>query len=92
MYYSLAKARGDTVQQDIAEMVVGHLGTDIESIHMFRVFFVNTSLYEIANVIKHPVRLIVVALVFPNDVLDLFLHSISLLVTFLPFQYFIFCT
>ena len=38
MCHGLAEARGDTVQDDIDEVVVSYLGIDIESIDIMQVF------------------------------------------------------
>ena len=86
MCHGLAEARGDTVQADIDEVMVGHLGVDIECINIVQVFLDSTCLFEITNLIKGSVRLIVVAIVLPNGVLDFRPNIKPVLVRFPPFQ------
>ena len=43
MCHGLAEARGDPVQDDIDEVMVGHLGIDIESINIIQVFLNSTN-------------------------------------------------
>ena len=38
----MVEARSDTIQDDIAQVVVGHLGIDIESIDIVQVFLDST--------------------------------------------------
>ena len=66
MCHGLADARGDPVQDDIDEVMVGHLGIDFESINIIQVFLNSTYLFKITDLVKSPVWLIVVAIVFPN--------------------------
>ena len=90
--HSLAEARGDTIQDDIDQVVVGQLGIDIVPINIVPVFLDGTCLLEIPDLIKSPVWLIVVAIVFLNSILDLFLSIEPMLVGFPPFQCISFCT
>ena len=92
MCHGLAEARGDTVEDDINEVMVSHLGVGIESIDIIQVFLDSTWLFEIADLVKSPVWLIVVAIVFPNDFLDFFSSIEPMLVGFPPFQYISYCT
>ena len=91
MCHGLAEARSDTVQDDVNELVICHLGTHIESIDIIQVFLHSTCVLEITYVVKSPVWLIVVAIVFPNGVLDFFSGNIPVAVSFPPFQCFTFC-
>ena len=69
--YSLAEARGDTLQEDVDWVVVSHLGTDIESSNILQVLLDSTGLLDIPNLIKSPVQHIVVAIVHPDGLPDL---------------------
>ena len=92
MCHGLAEARRDTVQDDIDEVVVRHLGIDIESIDIIQVFLYSTCLFEITYLVKSPVWLIVVAIVFPNGDCD-FHPSIEPMLVRLPLvQRISFCT
>ena len=71
-------------------MIVSHLDIDIKSIDMFQVFLRSTSLFKIADLIKSPVWLIVVAIVLSTGVLDFLPGSIPVLVSFPLFQCFTF--
>ena len=86
MCHGLAETRSDTVQDDVNELVICHLGTHIESIDIIQVFLHSTCVLEITYVVKSPVWLIVVAIVFPNGVLDFFLRIEPMLVRLPPFQ------
>ena len=66
-------------------MVVGHLGIDIESIDIVHVFLHSTCLLEIPDLVKSPVRLIVVTILFPNGVRDFSPSIEPMLVRLLPF-------
>ena len=90
--HGLAEARGDIVQDDIDEMIVSHLGIDIKSIDIIQVFLDSTCLFEITYLVKSPVRLIVVAIVLPNGVLDFSSTIEPMLVRPPPFQRISFCT
>ena len=90
MCHGLAEAGCDTVQDDIDEVKVNHLGIDIESIDIMQVFLDSICLLEIANLIKSPVRLVVVAIVLPDGVLDLFPSSIPVPVCCALFPFFSF--
>ena len=81
--HGLAEARGDTIQDDINEVMVGHLGIDIKSIDIIQVFLDSTCLFEITYLVKSPVWLIVVAIVFPNGRCD-FSPSIKPMLVRLP--------
>ena len=88
--YGLTKMRSDAVQDDIDEVVVCLLGIDIESIDMVQVFLNSNCFFEIADFVKSLVWLAMVAIGFPNSILDLFLGSIPVLFSFPPFQRFLF--
>ena len=86
MCHGLAEARGDTIQDDIDEVMLHHLGVDIESIDIIQVFLDSTCLFEITYLVKSPVRLIMVAIVFPNGGCDFSPSIEPTLVRLPPFQ------
>ena len=90
MCYSLTELRGDTIQDDINEVMVSHLGIDIESIDDVHVFLDSPCVLEITDLIQSPVQLTVVGIVFPNGVLDFLTGSVPVPVSFPPFQCFTF--
>ena len=92
MYHGLAEARGDTVQDDIDEVMVSHFGIDIQSIDVIQVFLDSTCLFEITYLIKSPVRLIMVTIVFPNGGRDFSSSIEPMFVRFPPFKRISFCT
>ena len=83
MCHSLAEVRGDTVQDDIDMMMVSYLGINIKSINIVQVFLDSTHLLKITYLVKRPVRLIVVTMVFPNGGHD-FSPSIEPMLVRLP--------
>ena len=92
MSRGLAKARGDTLQDDIDQVVFSHLSIDIKSIDIVQIFLDSTCLLEIAYLVKSPVRLIVVTIVLPHG-FRYFSPSIEpILVRLLPLQCISFCT
>ena len=86
MCHGLAETRANTIQDDIDEVVICHLGLDIESLDVIQVFLDSTCLLEITDLIESPICLIKVVIVFPNSVLYLFLAIDSMLIRFQPFQ------
>ena len=92
MCHGLAEARGNTVQDDVDEVMVSQLGVDIESIDIVQGFLDSTCLFEITYLIKSPVWLIMVAIVFPNGGRDFSPSIQPMLVRFPPFQRISFCT
>ena len=92
MYHGLAKARCDTVQDNMYEVMVSHLGIDIESIDIVQVFLHSTSLLEITDLVKIPVQLVMVAIVFLDGILNLFPSIEPMLVRLPPFQRISLCT
>ena len=92
MCHGLAEIRSDLIQDNIDQVVVSHLATDIESIYIVELFLDSTCLPKITDLAKSPVWLIGLAIVLPNGVLNLFTGSISMTVWFLPFQCFTLCT
>ena len=88
--HGLAKARGDTIQNDIDQVLVSHLSIEIKSIDIVQVFLDSISLFEITDLVKSPVQLVVVIIVFPNGILNLFPGSIPVPISFPPFQCFAF--
>ena len=72
MCHSLAETRGYTVQNNIDQVTHSHLAIDIKFIDIVQVFLDIISLFEITNPIKSPVQLVMVTIVLPNVVLDLF--------------------
>ena len=55
MYDGLAKARGDTIQDDVQKVMVCYLGIDIKSIDIIQVFLNSIYLPEIADLVESPV-------------------------------------
>ena len=49
--HSLGQARADTVQNDIDQVVVCHLGIDIKSVNIVQVLLDSTCLFEISYLI-----------------------------------------
>ena len=88
MYYSLVGARGDPVHNDIEQVVVSHLGRDIESINIVKVFVDSPCLPKMTELIENPVWFVVVPIIFPDSVLNFFQSSIPVPVSFPPFQCF----
>lgn len=80
MRHGLLEARGDMIQNDVDEVVVRHLGMDVESINIIQVFLDCTCLFEIPDLVKSLVWLVVSTTVLPNSVLDLFSSIKSMLV------------
>ena len=72
MCYSLVETRGYMVPDNIDQVVIGHLGMDIEPINIILVFLNSTPFPEIADLVESPAWLVVVAMVLSNCVLDLF--------------------
>ena len=64
-------------QNDIPQLMFRHIGTDIESMNIFQVFLNCTCLPEITQRVKSSIWVVVVAMVFPDAVLDLFPGSIA---------------
>ena len=78
--HGLAEARGDATQDDVDQLVVSHLSIAIESIEIVQVLLNNTYLVEITDVVKSPIRLVVVSIILPNGILHLLPGVRSLLV------------
>ena len=72
--------------------MVSHLGIDVKSIDIIQVFLDSTCLLEIIDLVKSPVKLIVVAIVFPNGVLDFSASIEPMFVRLPPFLHISFCT
>ena len=89
--HGLAEARCDTIQDDIDPIVLIDVGIDIQSINIIQVFLDRTCLVVITDVVKSSVQLVVIAIVFPSGILDLFLSSLPMPISFLQFQCFTFC-
>ena len=83
--HGLVEARGDTIPNDIDSLMVTYRGIDIKSINIVQVFLYSTCLFEITNLIKCPVWLAIVAIVFLYRILNLVSSSISVLCSFPPF-------
>ena len=90
MCNGLAEARCDTVQDDVHEVMVTHLGIDIESIDIVLVFSDCACLSEIPEFIESPIWLVVVIMVLSYGVLYCFLSIIPSPVSLPPFQHFCF--
>ena len=76
----------DTIQVDVDKVMVSHLGIDIESIDVVRVFLDSTCLLPITDLVETSVRLTVVNIVFPNSILDFLPCGIPVSTSFEPFQ------
>ena len=84
--HGLVEARGVTVSDDVDQVLVGHLSIDIKSIDIFLVFLYNTRLLGITYLVKRPLQLIVVAIVFSNGSREFAPSIESMLVRLPPFQ------
>ena len=84
MCHRLVEASSNTVQDDIDQVMVSHLGIDIKSINIIAVVLDSTCLFEITDLVKSPVCLVVIVIVFPYGLLDFFLSSISVPIRFPP--------
>ena len=73
-------------------MVVGYLSIDIKSINIIQVYLDSTSLFKITYLVKSRLQLIVVAIVLPNGILDVFTRIEPILVRLPPLQRISFCT
>ena len=83
MCHGLAEARGDTVQDDIDQVVVCYLSIDIKSIDIIQIFLDSPYLFEVKCLVKSPVWLPIVTIVFPNGGRD-FSSSIEPMLVGLP--------
>ena len=72
MCSSLAGSEVDTILEDVHEVMVYHLGTDIVSMGIIYLFRCSNCFVEIPDLLKSPVELIMIAIVFPVVVLDIF--------------------
>ena len=52
MRHGLAEARGNTVSDDVDQLVVRHLGIDIQSINILQEFMDSTCLFQITVLVK----------------------------------------
>ena len=91
MYHGLAQARCDTLQEHLHKMMVRHLSINIKYINLILLFLECTSLVEITDLVKSPVRFIVVPIVLPNGILNLSSSHIPASVCFAPFPCLSFC-
>lgn len=82
MCHGLAETRYDTIQYDVAEIMVCYLGIDNESIHVVLVFLDSTSLLEITDLVESLVPIIVLAIVFPNAIIDFLSGRVPVPVSF----------
>ena len=87
----LAEARSDGVQDDIDQVVVSYLGIDIESIDIVQVLLDSPYLLDRTDLIKSPVQLVMLAVVFPFGILYFFSGSILVPICFPLFQCFSSC-
>lgn len=60
------------MQDDVNMVGIRHFGIDIKSIDIVQVLLNRTYLLEITDIVKSSIWLIVVAIVFPNCLLDFF--------------------
>ena len=87
----LCDARGDTIQDDITQVVVSRLGMTILHIDIVQVLLYSTCLFKITNVVESSVWLILVGIIFPNGILDFFSSIVLILVRRPSFQRISFC-
>ena len=81
----LAEACDDTFQGDIDQVIVLHLDIDIESIDIVKVSVNSIFLFEIPDLVKTPVWLVMVVIVFPYSLFDLFPAGIPVSISFPQF-------
>ena len=89
MCYSLVELRSNTVQHDIDNVVICYLGIDIESVNIIYILLCSTCLARISNLIRRPIWLLVLLIVFSDVILDLFSGSTPVPVSCPPFLHFI---
>ena len=70
--------------------MVSHFGIDIKSINIVQAFLDSTHLFQIPDLVKSPVQVIVVAIVISDAVLDMFPDDIPAPIHSPPFQCFSF--
>ena len=83
--HSLAEMKHDTFQDDVDKVIVSYPAIDIKSINIMHVFPDCTYLFEIADLVKSPVQLVVVVIGLSNGVLDFFSSIKPMLIRCLPF-------
>ena len=86
MNHGQAELSSNTVLADVAKAMVCHLEIDITSIDIVQVFLDSTCLPEIYDSVKSSVQLIVLAIPFPDSILNIFLIIISVPVCIPLFQ------
>ena len=91
MYHTLVQARDKSVSDDIGEVVVCHVGRDIDSVDIRQVFLASMYIREITDLPTISVWHVAVTTLFSNQVLALCLCIMPEPVSFPPFQYFVFC-
>ena len=91
VYHALAEARSHIVQDDNNKVSVSHLGINSKSINIMQVFRYSTSLFEITDLLKSLVWLVVVTRGFSNGILVYFPSIEPMLVSFPLFQCMFLC-
>ena len=91
MYHGLADVRSDCISDGIDEVVVAYLSIAIESVNIVHVFLDTICLFDIPDLVQSPVCLIVVTIVLPCGIPDLFPSIKPMLIRCLPFQRISFC-
>ena len=69
-------------------LLIPSLHLKVSSINIVQVYLDSTCLFEIADLVKSPVWLLMVTIVFSHGILDLFLGSIPMSLSLPPFQCF----
>ena len=82
--HGLAHTRGNTIHDEIVNMLVHHLGIDVESIDIIKVCLHHIYLPTITNLIKSYMQLVPVSIVFSDFIRDLFPGIILLPASFTP--------
>ena len=83
--HGLAEVRSDTVQDDIDEIMVRHLGIHSKPIDIIQVFLDSSCLPEITNLVQSPVWHVVVTIVLSNGIFNFYQGTIPEPVCFPPF-------
>ena len=64
--HSLAEARGNTMQDDVYQVVDKHPGIDIQSIDIYQVFRYSTCLFQNTDLVKSPAWLVIITIVLSS--------------------------
>ena len=92
MCHGLVVTRCNIVQDDVDQVMLSCLGTDIESIDIVQVFLDSTCLFDIPDHVKSSVWHVMHPIVLPNGILALFSSIKLMLIRFPLFLYISFYT